>query len=69
MRKCKGKYVKWNYEKKAHEVVAFDNGTFHQWGSNYEEYDNGAASFTVGIVELSDGTVIMPIARWIQFID
>ena len=30
MRKCKGKYVKWNGKEKAHEVVAFDNGTFHQ---------------------------------------
>lgn len=44
MRKCKGKYIKWNDEKRAHEMVEFDNGTFHQWGSNYEEYDNGAAS-------------------------
>lgn len=69
MRKCKGKYTKWNSEKKAHEVVTFEDGIFHQWGSDYEEYDNGAASFTVGIVELPDGTVIMPIASLIQFIN
>lgn len=54
-------------KKRTREMVEFDNGIFHQWGSNYEEYDNGAASFTVGIVELPDGTVIMPLAEWIQF--
>ena len=68
MRKCKGKYVKWNEVKKAHEVVEFDNGIFHQWGYNCEEYENGAVSFSVGIVELPDGTVVMPVAEWIQFI-
>ena len=67
MRKCKGKYSKWNDKKRAYEMVEFENGIFHQWGSNCEEYDNGAANFTVGIVELLDGTVIMPLAELIQF--
>ena len=67
MRKCKGKYSKWNDKERAYEMVEFENGIFHQWGSNYEEYDNGAANFTVGIVELLDGTVIMPLAELIQF--
>lgn len=67
MRKCKGQYMKYNQSQRAHELVPFEEGIFHQWGSDCEEYENGAASFTVGIVELPDGTVVMPIARWIQF--
>lgn len=67
MRRCKGQYMKFNQSQRAHEVAPFEEGVFHQWGSDCEEYENGAASFTVGIVELPDGTVIMPIASWIQF--
>lgn len=67
MRKCRGKYMKYNDSNNAFEKVDFEEAVFHQWGIDSEEYENGAASFTVGIVELPDGTVIMPIARWIQF--
>ena len=67
MRKCKGRYTKLNLEKNMYEIKEFTDGIFHQWGVNYEEYENGPANFTVGIVELSDGTIIMPIAESIQF--
>lgn len=69
MRKCRGKYMKYNGSDGAFEQLDFEEGVFHQWGVDCEEYENGAASFTVGIVELPDGSVIMPLARWIQFID
>lgn len=68
MRKCRGKYTEYDEEK--HQVVTkeFEDGIFHQWGTDYEEFESGPASYTVGIVELSDGRVIMPIAAFIQFI-
>lgn len=61
-RYCKGRYYKGgNYHN-------FSIGRFHQWGSNYEEYENGAGNYSVAIVELPDGTVIMPVADDICFL-
>lgn len=65
MRSCKGKY--WSNESKHFEK--FENGIFHQWGSNYEEFESGAGNYSVAIVELPDGKVIMPCADSIQFTD
>lgn len=62
-RYCKGRYYKNGYY---HD---FSIGQFHQWGSNYEEYENGAGNYSVAIVELPDGTVIMPVADDISFLD
>lgn len=33
-------------------------GLFHQWGTDYEEFDNGAGNYTVAVVELVDGTIV-----------
>lgn len=68
MRKCNGQYVRYNEKDMVHEIVPFEDGAFHQWGIDSEEYENGAVNFTVGIVELPNGQVIMPLARWIQFV-
>lgn len=62
-RKCKGRYWKTG---KYHE---FELGYFHGWGSNYEEYENGAGNYSTAIVELPDGRVIMPVADDICFLD
>lgn len=32
-------------------------GIFHQWASQYEEFENGAVNFTVALVECEDGTI------------
>ena len=32
-------------------------GTFHQFGSDFEEFDTGPANFTTAIVETPDGLV------------
>jgi hypothetical protein len=58
MRKCKF------LEK--HEIL---EGIFHQWGCNYEEFENGAGNYTVGIVETIDGKIHMPMADDITFLD
>ena len=55
-RYCKGRYYK------AGAYHNFEIGKFHQWGSNYEEFENGAGNYSVAIVELPDGTVVMPVA-------
>ena len=44
-------------------------GIFHQWGSSFEEFDNGAANFTTAIVEFEDGTVEEVLPKNIKFID
>lgn len=45
------------------------NGDFHQFGSEIEEYDNGAVNFCVAIVEFADGSVDTVHASLIQFTD
>lgn len=63
MRKCKGKYYKRG------KFYDFEIGYFHQWGYNYEEFETGPGNFSVAIVELPDGKIIMPMADDIQFLD
>jgi len=60
---CKGKYYK------AGKYHDFEIGQFHQWGSNYEEFENGPGNYSVAIVELPDGTVVMPVPDDICFLD
>ena len=62
-RYCNGRYYK------AGAYHDFSFGKFHQWGSNYEEYENGAGNYSVAIVELPDGTVVMPVADDICFLE
>ena len=52
------------------ENVKIDDGegTFHQWGMNYEEFDSGPGCFTTAIIEREDGTVQNVPAENIQFI-
>jgi len=69
MRKCRGEYVRFNNEENVYETVEFEEGMFHQWGTESEELENGVGSYMVGIVELPDGKVIMPVASDIRFID
>ncbi len=64
-RMCKGKYP---VSGKPGCFEEFKIGQFHQWGSNYEEFENGAGNYSVAIVELPDGKVVMPMANDIQFI-
>jgi len=68
-RTCKGEYREFNKETFLYETKTFENGLFHQWGLGTEEYDNGGTSYTVGIVELSNGKIIMPDPKDIQFTD
>lgn len=63
MRKCKGRY----YDSGL--FVEFELGYFHQWGCNYEEFENGAGNYSVAIVELPNGKVVTPLANDIEFLE
>ncbi len=39
------------------EKVHIGNGIFHQFGVDYEEFDQGPGNFSTAIVEMYDGTV------------
>lgn len=41
---------------------------FHQWGMNYEEFEQGAGNFSTAIIELEDGTVKNIPAEHVRFI-
>lgn len=43
-------------------------GVFHSWGVNYEESTEGFGNYTIGLIELPDGTVIEVIPQNIKFI-
>jgi len=69
MRKCKGYYTEFDTKSMKYARIPFEEGLFHQWGIDYYDgYKDGPVSYTVAIVELPDGKVIMPIASSIQFI-
>lgn len=43
--------------------------TFHQFGCDFVEFENGVGTYTTAIVELSDGTVRNISVDMIQFLD
>ena len=47
----------------------FEIGYFHGFGMNYTEFESGAGNYSVAIVELPNGEVVMPKADAIRFID
>lgn len=70
MRKVECKIITYEYNggiRNKRETVV--NGVFHQWGSDYEEYENGPGNYSVGIVELEDGNVQRFIPENIKFIE
>lgn len=42
---------------------------FISGGTNYEEFESGPGNYTVAIVELPDGRIVMPVADDIVFLD
>ena len=59
------------YERKEgntyYDKVEDGMGVFHQWGVNYEEFENGAAPFTTAIIERVGGQVENIPAEMIKF--
>lgn len=67
LRRCKGKCN--IYENGKWSSLEFDLDYFHEWGMNYEEFESGAGNYSVAIVELPDGRIVMPVADDIVFLD
>ena len=38
-------------------IEEIGTGLFHEWGMDFEEFDNGPANYTVAVVEMPDGSV------------
>lgn len=70
MRKVECKIITYEYNgnirNKREKVV---HGVFHQWGVDYEEFENGPGNYSVGIVELEDGSVQRFIPENIKFVE
>lgn len=65
MRRCRGKYFNsstWTWDD-------FPIGKFHCWGSEYKSCLDKMVDFTVGIVELKDGTVVTVLPNNLIFLD
>lgn len=45
------------------------NGFFHQWGSDFEEFEHGPANYSVAIIELDDGSIVMTPPDKVIFLD
>ncbi|WP_312998282.1 hypothetical protein [Leclercia sp.] len=58
MRKVECKKISWeingSIRNKRESTI---EGLFHQWGSDFEEFETGPGNVTVAIVEFPDGTV------------
>lgn len=44
-------------------------GKFHEWGLELWEQESGDVTFTVGIIELMDGSIVTTTPDCITFID
>ena len=45
------------------------DGVFHEWGTEYEEFEDGASQYSVAIVELPDGTIETIHPEYIKFLE
>lgn len=54
--------------RQGNQVTGFDYpGLFHGWGISMEDSGNQLASYTQGIIELQDGSIIMVYPDYIKF--
>ena len=67
----KVKYFEMDYNKAMNKRVKCIKGIakFHQFGFDYEEYEDGIGNFSVAIIELEDGKIKMVRADMIQFVE
>lgn len=65
MRRCKAVTWENGYRSKQRAV----EGLFHQWASNYEEFENGPGNFTVALIELDNGKIVECLSDTVVFLD
>jgi len=61
------------YERKEGEtkysLVPDGEGLFHQFGSDFAEYESGAGNYSTAIVERPDGSIINVAVALIKFLE
>ena len=59
MEKRKVVVYEWQREKGQihYKKIPVGNGIFHQFGVDYEEFENGPGNYTTAVVEMPDGSV------------
>ena len=50
------------------ELEETEEALFHEWGSNYEEFDSGPGNYSIAIVEFDDGKIQSIPVEQIRFI-
>lgn len=50
-----------------YDKVEVGAGNFHQFGTDYEEFETGPANFSTAIVEMPDGNVVNVPVEMIRF--
>ena len=53
---------------KQYDMIEKGEAVFHQFGTDYEEFENGPGLFPVAIVEFPDGHIETPRAEWVRFL-
>lgn len=65
----KVKFKKWESAVGGFEKEFINDGIFHQWANNYTESEEGFGNYTVGLIELPDGTISEVLPTNIKFIE
>lgn len=69
LRKCKGKYYKYNKDIGRYIPISFELGYFNAWGIDYEEVQNGTGNYSIALIELPSGKVVKVNPSDLQFLD
>jgi len=66
MRKVKVKFLIESTKKWSEDFYL--DGAFHQWGTDIIEHNTGFVQYTIGLVEISDGTILKLDPQNIKFV-
>ena len=62
MRRCKAEV------QKNRKMISVE-GMFHQWASDFVEFETGPGNYTVALIELDDGRIVKGAADTVVFLD
>jgi len=62
-------FVSTNVSRPHEDRQLIGTGKFHQWGSEFMEFESGPGNYTVAIIELPDGTIQKYEPTMIEFDD
>lgn len=58
-----------HFDGNEHVKADVGKGFFHQWGTEFEEFESGPVNYTVAIIEKEDGSIETPLPHNIRFED